>query len=499
MTMLQRALRSVPLPTNSGGGAGQWRQDIGGLIRLSRTGSGRTVTRDDAFSITAFQRGVRLRALTVAQLPLHTYDRASETSRVPVRNPFDRYLWERPNPEHLPIDFWSCFVGHRVSTGNAYLYVETYGGGLPLHIWPIDPQRVKVGRAKDGRKIYQIDDDLPQVDFTQGGNIVHSMGFSVNGLVGISPLQGEAMGLALNAEEYASRTFSTGSVPGGILKTDQQLTEKQAEAMATRWDRFHAGTANAHKIAVLDRNVDFRAVSINPEDAQLLDTRKFQVTEIARMLGVPPHLIGDVEKSTSWGTGIEEQTLGYLTFTVAEDIIGIEQLVSLTLLSGTSRYAKFETKALLRTNANARADFYGKMKNAGVMSINEIRADEDMEPIGPEGDVRTAPLNMGVVGQEGKLTERDKVDAAGILIRSGFAPDSTLAALGLPAITHLGLLPVTVQKPVDPVTGGAVDPETGEVIPGTEQDEPSNGGATVEDEDTTSQDDDTDVEDDATD
>lgn len=484
--MLKNAIRSAGRrafqPTTSSGGGPVPVQNDGALTWITPYGvAGKAVDAKSAMRLTAFQRGVRIRAVTSAMLPLHVYDRRPDGTRVESRSPLDAYLWDRPNPEMRRIDFWSCVYGHRVSTGNAYMYVETEMG-LPKYLWPIEPRRVKPGRASSGAKVYSIDGGkIAQTDFLNGGNIVHVMGFSTDGITGISPIQGEALGLAMAAEEYAARTFSVGSPPGGVLSTDQSLTRTQADEINARWERHHAGVENSHKVAVLDRNLKYQAISINPGDAQLLETRKFQVTEIARMLGVPPHLIGDVEKSTSWGTGIEEQTMGFLTFTLMEDIIAFEQACSDDLLAGTTRYVKWETKGLLRTNATARADYFTKMIATGVMNQDEARDEEDLPPIADgSGAVYYMPLTLGVSGTAGVMSEKERYDAAASLIRSGFAPDASLAALGLPPTTHLGLLPVTVQRPVDPASGAQIDPETGKDVPGT-GDKTADGGDNTSD------------------
>lgn len=476
-----RTSRSILQPSTPSSGAGPVaQQNDGQLTWLSPySKSGKYVDAKSAMGITAFQRGVRIRAVTSAMLPLHVYNRNDDDTRTLTRSPLDAYLWNRPNPEMRRIDFWSMVIGHRISTGNAYIYVETEMG-LPKHLWSIAPGRVKVGRTGDGRKVYGIDNNkIVETDFIAGGNIVHVMGLSTDGLVGISPIQGEALGLALVAEEYAARTFSTGSPPGGLLSTDQTLTKAQSEEMMARWEKYHRGVENSNRIAVLDRNLKYQAITVNPGDAQLLETRKFQVTEIARMLGVPPHLIGDVEKSTSWGTGIEEQTMGFLTFTLMDDITAFEQAISDDLLAGTTRYAKWETKGLLRTNATQRADYITKMIATGVMCQDDGREVEELPPL-PDGTGRIfyVPMNLAIAGRAGTMNEKERYDAVGGLIRSGFVPDDALAALGLPPTKHTGLLPVTVQRPTDPTTGAQIDPTTGEDVPGTGIDPNADPGAT---------------------
>lgn len=361
-------------------------QSAGGIVWLGRTKAGPIVTQQTAPEIAAFYRCVRIIAAACGSFPLHTFEPKSDaqgrTFGVQVRSPFDQMIWGMPNGEHVPMVFWRIVFGHLASAGNAYLYVPPAEGGLPQEMWPLQPDRVGPTRKKDGRKAYVVDNRFALTDFNDGGEIIHIPGFGYDGLKGYNPVQlaANTLGLARAAEEYASTVFTNGSPPGGTIQTDQALTKTDAEALRDRWEELHRGTENAHRVAVLDRGAKYEEVSIDPETAQLLETRKFQVVEIARMMGVPPHLVGDVERSTSWGSGIEEQARGFVTFTLEDYYVPVEQTITHVLLGGTPRYARFNTGALLRGNLLARYQAYEIGIRSRVLNPNDARTLEELPP-----------------------------------------------------------------------------------------------------------------------
>ena len=426
----------VSAPLSQTGSSFNTLQSTGGLIYLGANPTGGpVVTEDNATELSAVYRCIAIIAETCGALELKTYDIDSTGMPVYVQSVFDRHLWDRPNPEMTRAAFWTTAFAWKVATGNAYLYAVTGASGLVVELWPLASRRVKVGRSKDGRKVYLIDNEIPEVDIAYGGNVIQIPGFGFDGLQGLSPIRSAAisLGLARAAEEYAARTFSQGSTPGGVIQTDSVLTGEQAEALSTRWERYHRGLANSHRTAVLDRGAKYTSVSINPEDAQLLETRKFQTVEIGRWFGVPPHLIGDVERSTSWGTGIEEQGRGFVTYTLNAHIEAFQQVVSDTLLGGTSRYVRWDTSPLLRGNLASMMGAYKTGIEGRIIKPNEARAELDMPPYEGGDDFQSATLST------------DDVNSLGVLVRAGFDPVDSAKALGFPPIKHSGNPPVTVQ------------------------------------------------------
>ena len=366
-----------------------------------RAKSGSWVDQDTALTVSAWYRAVTLISTTIGAMPLHVYTKNNDGSQTQIQMESERYIWGRPNPEVSRSIFWETLVGHCLTTGNAYAYVVTVPdrpSRRPVELWPVEPSRVKVGRAEDGRKFYDIDNVI-QTDYVNGGNIVHFQGFGSDGLRGLSVvrLAAQSLGLALAAEDFGSSLFRNGSTPAGYLSSDQELTEAQATAMGTWWDQRHAGAANAGKTAVFGKGTKWNAVSLPPEDAQMLETRRFQISEVARWFGIPPHMLGDVEKTTSWGSGIEEQGRGFVTYTLQPWLVRFEQTISDELLRPQNHYARFDTGGLLRGSTLQRYQAYQVGINAGFLSVNDVRRDEDLPPVNG-GDTHLQPLNMAPLG-----------------------------------------------------------------------------------------------------
>ena len=371
-------------------------------LGIKPTAAGVSVTEKTSLSMPAVWQSVNLIAGTCASLPLHAFKKGDRTRTILTKGTAAELL-ANPHPDLVPYDFWEIVHAHRLLWGNAYVLMLRNALGVITELWPIHPSRVKVGRTSDaGEKVYAVDGGEDAGGLTYMGSenkILHLPAFGYDGICGLSPIRvaAQGIGLALAAEEYAARLFGSGSLASGVLQTEQRMKPEQADALQARWRSKVQGLQHAHEAVVLDSGVKFHQLTIPPEDAQFLESRVFQVREIARMFGVPPHMLMDVEGSTSWGTGIEEQTLGFVIFTLRRWLIRTEQAVSRILTPNTVE-AKYNLNGLLRGAPKDRAEFYTKLWNIGVLSTNDIREFEDMAPV-EGGDVRYRPLNMGLLGQ----------------------------------------------------------------------------------------------------
>jgi HK97 family phage portal protein len=363
-----------------------------------KSGSGIRVSETRALSMAAVFRAVTFKAGVSASLPLHAFvDVAGK--RMPADAAPSRMI-ESPHPDMTPFEFWETVYSHIDLWGNAYLRILR---GRPANamreFWPIHPGRVKVGRTSEtGKKIYAIDGDSEVHDDT---TILHIPGFGYDGICGVSPIRlaRNSIGLGLAAEEFGGTLFGNGSLATGILQTEQRLTPEQADALHKRWEAKQSGLKSAHKTIVLDRGAKFTQLTIPPEDAQFLETRHFQISEVCRWYGIPPFLMYETEKSSSWGTGLEQQALGWVVYDLRRSLVRVEQrLTQLLAKDYEDHYAQYSVEGLLRGDSKSRAAFYTAMFNLGAYSTNDILKLEDRPPV-DGGDVRYRPLNLGILGE----------------------------------------------------------------------------------------------------
>lgn len=363
--------------------------DFGGPVN-----SGASVTTTTALRVVAVLSCVRLIAETGASLPLAIY-RKEERGRKQITIDSEAYLWQRPNPEMTRQTFWETAIGTCVLTGNSYTYIVRDGLSRIAELWPLDPRRVTPYRDDKGRKRYTVDGQDADPD-----DIMHVPGYG-DGMKGLNPIAQarEALGLALSAEEFGSSFFGRGSTLNGILTTEGKLDDATADKLEKRWNTSHSGVRNAHKTAIMEGGLKYQQIGITPEDGQFLETRRFQVEEIARLFRVPPHMIGAIDKTTSWGTGIEQQNIGFVTYTLRPWLTRFEQAISDTLLRPANHYAQWNVNGLMRGDSAQRAAFYQTMRNIAAMNPNEIRGLEDWAPY-EGGDDYDLPLNSSSSGKD---------------------------------------------------------------------------------------------------
>lgn len=370
--------------------------------------AGVSVNEKRVYGLTAYYRGIALTASTMAGLPFKVYRRGSR-ERV-----LQRTVLDNPNPRQTPFEFWQTIFANAVGWGNAYAHKVRSGDGATVRaVWPIHPSAVSIelvepsDRFPDG-KVFRVADRDGRERVWSNREMFHLPYLSPHGVEGLRPLQlaREVLGISIAAEKTAAGFFGKGSMLSGILHTDADLSQEQADALKTRWKQKLSGPSNAGDIAVLDNGAKFSSVAIPPADAELLATRKFTVTEIARLIGCPPHLLNDVEKSTSWGTGIEQQFIGWVQVTLDGWLTLAAQRVTRELLPGgwTSGiwYAEHVLEGLLRGDSKARAAFYHQAVHDGWMNRNEVRDRENLEP--EDGlDEFLIPSNLTLISVDGKL------------------------------------------------------------------------------------------------
>jgi HK97 family phage portal protein len=388
--MEQRA--SLENPSTSLSNPAPWLVDWAGG---GATKSGVTVGNASAMGISAVYAAIRRISADVAKLPIHTYEKMDRGRRRATEHHMYDVFHIRPNPVMSSYTFWEVLVGHLLSWGNGYAEKELDGAGRVVALWPLRPDRMDVVWT-GSRKVYlyRANEGGP-IPFT-ADEVFHVPGFGYDGLVGYNPIRIARESLALNvaAERYGSAFFGNGSRASGVLKTPERLSDEAYTRLRRSWEEQHQGTDNAHRIAILEEGVDWAQIGIPPEEAQFLETRKFQTREVARWFQIAPHKIGDLDNAT-FGN-IEHQSQEHLNDTIQPWVERIERPANWELFPPSERgrfYMRFMIQALLRPDSAARGEFYTKLFQVGALSPNDILEMEDRNPV-PGGDQRFVPLNM---------------------------------------------------------------------------------------------------------
>jgi HK97 family phage portal protein len=365
--------------------------------------SGAVVSERRILGLSAAWACVNLLAGTIASLPIMVYRADAAGNRVPARDhPLYRVLHDSPNYDQTSLDFWEGGQAALELRGNMHARIERNAGRI-VALHPIFNPSIK--RQSNGALRYRWTESGKSWDEPQE-NVFHVRGFGGSPLGGLSTLSygRQVFGLSLAVDSAAQTTFVNGVRPSLLLVTpgEKTLTADQRNTLETALQEKHAGAMNAGRPMVVEGGITPHQVSMTPEDAQMLESRSFSIEEICRFFEVPPHMIGHTEKSTSWGTGLEEQTLRFQKFTLRRRLKRIEQAIAKQLLTPADRVAgivvEFNLEGLLRADSKGRSEFYQKMTQIGAMTINEVRALENLPPV-PGGDVprmqsQNIPINM---------------------------------------------------------------------------------------------------------
>ena len=398
MGILKGLFRTRDAPTNRTSGSAY-------SFFMGNSTSGKRVNERSAMQMTAVYSCVRILSEAVASLPLHFYKYGENGSKVKaVDHPLYMLLHDEPNPEMTSFVFRETLMTHLLLWGNAYAQIIRNGKGEIIALYPLMPDRMKVDRDEHGRLYYEYQvssDDAPTnkgatVKLTPD-EVMHIPGLGFDGLVGYSPIAmaKNAIGLAIAAEEYGSKFYANGAAPSGVLEHPGTL--KDPSKVRDSWSQTFGGSANSHKVAVLEEGMKYTPISISPNEAQFLETRKFQIDEIARIFRVPPHMVGDLEKSSF--SNIEQQSLEFVKYTLDPWVSRWEQNMARSLLTAEEKqnyFIKFNVDGLLRGDYQSRMNGYATARPNGWMSANDIRELENLDRIPAElgGDLYLINGNM---------------------------------------------------------------------------------------------------------
>ncbi|WP_418968455.1 phage portal protein [Alloscardovia omnicolens] len=359
---------------------------------LGQSSSGKAVTERSAMQMTAVYSCVRILAEAIAGLPLHVLDTDGDNvQKKATDHSLYRLLHDEPNPEMTSFMFREALMTHLLLWGNAYAQIIRNGRGEVLALYPLMPKQMRVGRDENKRLIYtyQMGSDEPTANAgtvtLTSREVLHIPGLGFDGLVGYSPIAmaKNAIGMAIACEEFGAKFFANGAAPGGVLEHPGVI--KDPERVRESWNATFAGAHNANKIAVLEEGMKYTPISISPEAAQFLETRKFQIDEIARIFRIPPHMVGDLDKSSF--SNIEQQSLEFVKYTLDPWVVRFEQAMTRALLTDEEKShlsIHFNVDGLLRGDYESRMRGYATARQNGWMSANDIRDLENLDRIPEE-------------------------------------------------------------------------------------------------------------------
>ena len=418
MGFLQGLFRTRDAPQNRTSGSAY-------SFFLGNSTAGKRVNERSAMQMTAVYSCVRILSEAVASLPVHVY-RYNDSGGKEKALDHSLYflLHDEPNPEMTSFAFRETLMTHLLLWGNAYAQIIRNGKGEIIGLYPLMPDRMTVDRDDKGRLYYEYQLSSDDAHTMKGSTVIlqpkdvlHIPGLGFDGLVGYSPIAmaKNAIGLAIAAEEYGSKFYANGAAPSGVLEHPGTL--KDPSKVRESWTQTFGGSSNANKVAVLEEGMKYTPISISPNEAQFLETRKFQINEIARIFRVPPHMVGDLEKSSF--SNIEQQSLEFVKYTLDPWVSRWEQNMMRSLLTDdekTTYFIKFNVDGLLRGDYQSRMNGYAIGRQNGWMSANDIRELENLDRIPEEfgGDLYLINGNMtklqdaGIFAESGKEKEADE-------------------------------------------------------------------------------------------
>lgn len=379
------------------------------------TSSGKTVNERTAMQTTAVYACVRVLAEAIASLPLHTYRHTENGKEKALEHGLYHLLHDEPNPEMTSFVFRETLMGHLLLWGNAYAQIIRDGRGKVIALYPLMPDKMTVERTEKGELFYLYNKDGTNY-LLRSDEVLHIPGLGFDGLVGHSPIAmaKNAIGMAIATEEYGAKFFANGANPGGVLEHPGVV--KDPSKIRESWNTVYQGSGNAHRIAVLEEGMKFQSIGIPPEQAQFLETRKFQLNEIARIFRVPPHMVGDLERSSF--SNIEQQSLEFVMYTLDPWVIRWEQAIQRALFSPIEKkehFVKFNVNGLLRGDYQSRMQGYAVGRQNGWLSADDIRELEDMNKL-PEGSGGSTYLvngNMVDIAHAGKWAKENSEEMEG--------------------------------------------------------------------------------------
>lgn len=398
--LFSRIFRSSPEnPSTSLSNPAAW---LTSLFNSSK--SGVNVSEDNALTFSAVYAAVRIISETIASIPLNVYVHDGESRSTALEHPVQELLAHTPNAVSSSFTFRETLAAHLVLYGNAYAKINFNEAGRPVSLIPMHPQDVRV-KLVDGEKVFTYKDKETFLDY----EVLHIVGLSFNGLTGKSPIQvaREAIAIGLAAQEYGARFYSNGANTGGVITAPGRLSSEAIQRLKQSWNRANSGLSASHGTAILEEGMKYDKIGLDPEAAQFLQSRKFQVNEIARIFRIPPSYLADLDNSST-RANVEQQAIQFVRDCITPYVRRFEVELNRKLFRDNERnyYAYFSVEGLMRGDLKGRYDAYAVARNWGWLSVNDIRDLENLNPI-EGGDVYLTPLNMQRAGEDSTNVDAD--------------------------------------------------------------------------------------------
>ena len=383
--------------------------------------SGKSVTARSAIQVSTVYACVRVIAETVASLPLNVFEATDKGGVKALQHPLQHLLHDEPNPEMTSFVWRETLLSHLLLWGNAYCQIIRSGRSQILGLYPLLPDRMEVDRDNAGTLTYTYSANSGQTVKLRPEDVLHIPGLGFDGIMGYSPiaLEKNAIGLGLAAEEYGSKFFSNGARPSGILTHPN--TVKDPKKLRDSWNAAYGGSNNSGRVAVLEENMSYTPISMPNSEAQFLETRKFQVSEICRIYRVPPHMVGDLEHATF--SNIEHQSISFAVHTIRPWVVRLEQSMNRALFSDKEKgvyYVRFNMDGLMRGDYKSRMEGYAIGRQNGWLSTNDIRDLENMNPVPNEDGGNALLVNGNMVSVRRAMNAAPENS-----VQEGTAEDST--------------------------------------------------------------------------
>jgi HK97 family phage portal protein len=369
------------------------------LFGGASTDSGVSITPETALTYSAVYQAVRCISEAVSSLPLNLYERQPGGGKSKASaHPLYSILHDSPNPEMSSLQWRECSMAHLLLWGNSYTEIVRDLEGNCVELWPIDPSIVTAKRTESGELYYDLNRGK---SFITAANMLHISGLSFDGISGMSPISmaRQSLGLSLAIEQFGAGYFGRGARPGGVLTFPGQLSPEARQNLRRSFEELHAGGANSHRVALLEAGLKWEAIGVPPDDSQFLQSREFQVVEVARWFNIPPHKLRDLNKPSY--NSLEMMNIEFLTDTLRPWLVRWEQSLNRKIIRPKDRgnyFCEHNVEGVLRGDIASRYQAYSVARNWGWLSVNEIREKENMNGVGPEGDVYMQPLNMQALG-----------------------------------------------------------------------------------------------------